>query len=143
MITETSGYVYAVSGSYTNSHYFLLPDNATETEYAKAVAQASLAHDVNISVGLMQVNSWHIKRMGATIATTIDPCNNILIGSSILMEIVGRVCPSNYDEECLNAALRQYNTGKTQRSSAGDDYVFKVRSNVSKLETVEYRTNKH
>jgi len=58
VLTESSGYVYALSGSYDYSGYYLLPKNIEEIEYAIAVGTASLEHSVNISVGLMQVNSW-------------------------------------------------------------------------------------
>jgi type IV secretion system protein VirB1 len=135
VMTESSGYVYALSGSYDYSSYYLLPKDAEEAEYAIAVGNASLEHEVNISVGLMQVNSWHMRRMGASVATTIDPCNNILIGSSILKEIVDRACGNTLNDNCLDESLRQYNTGRTQPSEAGDAYVRKVRANVSTSES--------
>ncbi len=130
IMTESSGYVYALSGSYDYSDYYLLPETADEAEYSIAVAQASLHHQVNISVGLMQVNSWHLARMGMSVATAMDPCNNVLIGSSIFKEIFERVCVEGMDSECLDQSLRQYNTGKTQASSAGDAYVRKVRKHL-------------
>ncbi|HAU68364.1 MAG TPA: hypothetical protein DCW52_08200 [Gammaproteobacteria bacterium] len=130
VLTESSGYVYALSGSYDYSGYYLLPKNIEEIEYAIAVGTASLEHSVNISVGLMQVNSWHIERMGASTVTTIDPCNNVMIGSAIFKEIVDRVCGEEIDDDCLDQSLRQYNTGRTGPSEAGDAYVGKVRANI-------------
>ena len=135
VLTESSGYVYALSGSYDYSAYYLLPKNAEEIEYAIAVGTASLEHKVNISVGLMQVNSWHMQKMGASAITTIDPCNNIFIGSSIFKEIVNRVCVDGFDEHCLDQSLRQYNTGRTEPSVAGNAYVGKVRANMLILRT--------
>ncbi|MEO0367208.1 MAG: transglycosylase SLT domain-containing protein [Pseudomonadota bacterium] len=128
--TESAGYVYALSGSYNYSDYFLLPKDKEEADYAIAVGRASMEHKVNISVGLMQINSWHMEKMGASIATTFDPCNNILIGTSIFKEITNRVCGASFSENCLNASLRQYNTGKTKPSTAGNQYVAKVRANM-------------
>ena len=133
VMTESSGYVYALSGSYDYSDYFLLPAIQSEADYAMSVGQASLEHNVNVSVGLMQINSWHIDKMGASIATVIDPCNNVLIGTSILREIIDRVCPSTLNNDCINAALRQYNTGKTKETAAGNAYVAKVRSRMAQI----------
>lgn len=137
-MTESAGYVYALSGSYDYSAYHLLPSNQDEVDYALAVGNASLEHGVNISVGLMQVNSWHVQRMGASLAATMDPCNNVLIGSSILQEIVSRVCTQTLDDACLDSALRQYNTGRAEASTAGDAYVRKVRARLAAFENIEY-----
>ena len=128
--TESNGYVYALSGSYDYSHYYLLPKTEDEIEYAVNVGQASLEHDVNISIGLMQINSWHLKRMGSSVKTAFDACNNVLMGTSIFKEIVLRVCGQRINEPCLDSALRQYNTGRTEPSTAGAAYVVKVRANM-------------
>ncbi len=129
--TESSGYVYALSGSYENKGYYLLPKNKDEIEYAHAVAYASMKRDINISIGLMQVNSVHIEKMETQPVVVYDPCNNVLIGSAILKEIMNRTCETGVTDECLDASLRQYNTGSIKPSSAGQEYVAKVRSNIS------------
>jgi len=127
--TESSGYVYALSGSFDYSDYYLLPKDDEEIEYAHAVAYASLSRDINISIGLMQVNSVHIKKMNSPAVVVYDPCNNLLIGSGILKEIMARVCGTRLTDDCLDASLRQYNTGSTKPSEAGGRYVAKVRGN--------------
>lgn len=125
-LTESNGYAYAVSGSYTSSNYFLLPRSEAEVSYAIDVAAESVQRDINVSVGLMQLNSWHIKRMGANVPLAMDPCNNILLATSVLKEITNRVCKTKFDDSCLSAALRQYNTGSLNASNAGDEYVRRV-----------------
>ena len=135
--TESNGYVYAVSGSYDYSNYFLLPKSAGEIEYAVEVSQASLEYEVNISIGLMQVNSWHLKRMGSSVRTAFDACNNILMGTAIFKEITLRVCGQVFTQACIDASLRQYNTGRTRESAAGAAYVAKVRANMPPIKAAD------
>ena len=132
--TESAGYVYALSGSYQNSHYSLLPIEISEQQYAISVAEASLAHNVNISLGLMQINSWHIQRMGATAKSVFDPCNNVLIGSAILQESIARLCSDEMTHQCRQAVLREYNTGRSEVSDAGQRYVARVENVLCTLE---------
>ena len=139
--TESAGYVYALSGSYEYSNYYLLPKNRAEVGHAYSVAHHSLKHQINISIGLMQVNSVHIQNMKSDEVVVYDPCNNIMIGSAVLKEILQRVCPERINDECIKPGLRQYNTGRTNPSTVGNAYVDKVMQNLPKKRTYQLTQN--
>lgn len=129
--TESNGYIYALSGSYENKGYFRLPKTDSEASLAVAIAEESMRSEINISVGLMQINTYHMERIeNLTPAVAFSPCTNILVGTSILGEIIDRVCGKTLTELCLDKSLRQYNTGRTAESEAGKEYVRKVRKNM-------------
>ena len=123
---ESSGYVYALSGSYDQRGFFRLPKNDSEVIESRIIAVESLRRDINISVGLMQINSFHINKMGVTADWVFDPCNNIRVGTSVLSESIGRLCRSGLDQGCIEPVLREYNTGSSKPSKDGNKYVKRV-----------------
>lgn len=85
------------------------PNNAGE---AAQIANNLIASGKNIDMGLMQINSANMRRLGLSTEAMFDPCTNIRIGTKILS--------SNYaqavdiygpGETALRAALSAYNTG--------------------------------
>jgi type IV secretion system protein VirB1 len=94
----------------------------TKTE-AIALASYLLANGHSIDMGLMQVNSCHIKTMRLSLDELFDPCNNISIGTSILADFYKR-----YDNEAdknivLFKALSAYNTGSAWK---GPGYINRI-----------------
>lgn len=76
----------------------------------------------NIDIGLMQVNSCHIRPMGLSLAELFDPCRNIRIGTTILAEFY-RQHKTNDPAQSLFRALSAYNTGQAWK---GAGYVNRI-----------------
>lgn len=89
---------------------------------AMELASRLLAQGHNIDMGLMQVNSCHIKAMKLTLEELFDPCHNIRIGTTILAEFY-RQHKSADPAQSLFRALSAYNTGQAWK---GAGYVNKI-----------------
>lgn len=122
---ESIYHVYALSGSYDQKGFSKLPKTESEIADAYAVASESIKRNINVSLGLMQINSYHIDRMKYTPDVVFDPCFNVAIGTSLLSESLDRMCGCTYSPSCVIKTLREYNTGNTV-SAAGKDYARKV-----------------
>jgi type IV secretion system protein VirB1 len=86
---------------------------------ALAVARDILAKGGSVDLGLMQVNSRNLARLGYALPEMFDPCTNIRAGAAILQEDYGRalqVAPAG--QPALRAALSAYNTGDFTRGFA-------------------------
>jgi type IV secretion system protein VirB1 len=92
------------------------PAPAATPGAAAAIVRAAIEQGYSVDMGLMQVNSRNLPRLGYTIEQMFDPCVNIRAGSIILS--------SNYlsatkihgeGPKALLAALSAYNTGNFQR----------------------------
>lgn len=78
----------------------------------KATELISAGH--NIDMGLAQINSKNLPRLGLSVQEIFDPCKNISAGAKILQW--------NYEKTgSLPAALSMYNTGKAS-STIGQKY---------------------
>ncbi len=89
------------------------PKSAKE---AAAEARRWISRGYSVDVGLMQINSRNLQRLGITIERAFDPAINIQVGAKILvgnyrqaMKLYGP------GEEALKAALSAYNTGNFVR----------------------------
>lgn len=131
--TESSRYIYALSGSYENSHFFRLPQNESEVHETRLIAKGSYEKDINISLGLMQINSYHLNKWGYTPQQVFPVCFNIAVGTAILDESLSRNCGCAVNSRCLDQTLREYNTGRARISEAGAKYVKRVNESFSKL----------
>lgn len=91
---------------------------------AEAVELASrlIRQGHNIDIGLMQVNSCHIKPMELALEELFDPCSNIRIGTAILAEFY-RLHKTADPVQSLFRALSAYNTGQSWK---GVGYVNKI-----------------
>lgn len=105
---ESAGNPYAIGVNFggRNGHK---PNNATE---AALVARNLIANGKNIDMGLMQINSANMRRLGLSTEAMFDPCTNIRIGTKILStNYVQAVDIYGPGENALRAALSAYNTG--------------------------------
>lgn len=57
---------------------------------ALALAQRHLARGASVDLGLMQINSWWLRRLRLSPATVLDPAANVLLGLHILRLEMGR-----------------------------------------------------
>ena len=91
---------------------------------AEAVELASrlITQGHNIDIGLMQINSCHIRTMNLTLQELFDPCRNIRIGTTILAEFYHQHETAD-PVQSLFRALSAYNTGQAWK---GTGYVNKI-----------------
>jgi type IV secretion system protein VirB1 len=88
-----------------------------------AVAAAALQQGNSVDIGLMQINSANIARLGYTLNQMFDPCTNIKAGATILTaDYSGALAVAPAGQKALAAALSAYNTGN-YRSGFSNGYV--------------------
>lgn len=97
---------------------------------AVVTAQWLIEQGYNIDLGLGQVNSTNLSKVGLSIEDSFDPCKNIAAAATILY--------GNYkaakakvvdDQEALHSALSAYNTGSFTKGFA-NGYVQRVINNA-------------
>jgi len=102
------------------------PRSAQNIQQAASVAQVYIDAGYSVDMGLMQVNSQHLKRFMATPEQALEPCQNILIGTTILHENYRRALRSGLaGDTAMRAALSAYNTGNFTHG-VSNGYVSKV-----------------
>lgn len=116
--TESGGNPYAIGDNTTRKSHF--PKSKTE---AVQLADYLLSQGHNLDMGLMQVNSCHIKTMKFTLEDIFDPCRNISIGTSILADFYHRNDHGEAKNVVLFKALSAYNTGSAWR---GPGYINRI-----------------
>lgn len=106
------------------------PENAAE---AVATATKLMALGFNFDVGLGQVNSGNLKRMGLGFSEVFDPCGNLRAAASILTDCYSRAAASKGPGQlALRAALSCYNTNSLT-SGFANGYVGKVVAQATPL----------
>lgn len=79
---------------------------------AAGLARHYIARGHTVDMGLMQINSANLRRLGYTVEDMFDPCTNLQAGSTILAEnYVAASRQWNDPQKALQAALSAYNTG--------------------------------
>lgn len=85
---------------------------ASSAAEAAQLARSYIDQGYNVDLGLAQINSRNLPRLGLTVEQVLDPCTNIAAG--------GRILTANYadavrrwgeGQDALRAALSAYNTG--------------------------------
>lgn len=85
-------------------------------EQAISLAETMIDKGFSVDLGLMQVNSSHLKIAGPTLRDLFDPCRNIHFGTKILKENYSRAKRElGPGQAALRAALSAYNTGNFER----------------------------
>lgn len=83
---------------------------------AAQLARYAMARGYSVDMGLMQVNSRNLAKVGLTPETAFDACNNIKAGTMILSGAYGRaVMVHGEGQPALRGALSAYNTGNMSR----------------------------
>lgn len=83
---------------------------------AVKLASSAMAAGYTVDLGLMQVNSANLSRLGYTVEQMFDPCTNLKAGAAILTANYGRAVERHGPgQEALKAALSAYNTGSFER----------------------------
>jgi len=102
----------------------------TNKEEAVTTADWLIANGYNIDMGLAQINSSNLERVGLTVADAFEPCKNLAAAATILHENYQSASRKEQDEQAaLHAALSAYNTGSFTRGLS-NGYVQKVINNA-------------
>jgi type IV secretion system protein VirB1 len=105
-----------------------LPHQPKTKGEAVFTANWLINHGYNIDLGVGQINSANLHWKGLSVEDAFDPCKNAWAASEILTSNYQSARKSMSEQEALNAAISQYNTGsKTMGFQNG--YVEKVRRN--------------
>ena len=87
---------------------------------ASRLAASLLAQGHSLDLGIMQVNSANLPRVGLTVATAFDPGQSIRAGAVILVEAYQRCRHDGAvaEQASLRCAASVYNTGKEEAGIA-------------------------
>ena len=79
---------------------------------ALSIVKRATSAGSSVDIGLMQVNTSNVGKLGYTIAQMFDPCTNIKAGATILSaDYDGALGVAPAGQKALQAALSAYNTG--------------------------------
>jgi type IV secretion system protein VirB1 len=95
-------------------------------EEAIKIASHLIAQGHSVDMGLMQINSQHLKKKDLDLEQLFEPCYNIKTGTKILADFYNhhrRNNPNEPDDIILLKALSSYNTGTPYN---GKSYVSKI-----------------
>lgn len=117
---------------------YAINDNSTKKSYAPKSKQEAilLAYSLlkkghSIDMGLMQVNSAHLKNANFQYYDLFDPCFNMYKGSQILSEFYRKYdLPNQNPQTTLLKALSSYNTGNPFKGYY-NGYVSKILKNTN------------
>lgn len=88
---------------------------------AKSVAQAAqlatsyIAAGYSVDLGLAQINSHNLNRLGMSVQDAFDPCTSLSAASVILTENYQAASVSYAGIDAINVAWSLYNSGSTTR----------------------------
>jgi type IV secretion system protein VirB1 len=115
---ESGGNPYAIGDNTLKKSF-----SPNTREEAVQLASCLLAQGHNLDMGLMQVNSIHLKTGAFPLADLFDPCRNIAIGTGILTDFYRRNDRGEARNVVLFKALSAYNTGSAWR---GPGYINRI-----------------
>jgi type IV secretion system protein VirB1 len=111
-------------------------------EEAVVTAQWLLANGYNIDLGLGQVNSSNLNRVGLSVTEAFDPCKNLKAAGTIFNNRFQAAMQQYPEGQALQVALSAYNTGNYVQGFR-NGYVNKVLSNMpdkAQMQTAETST---
>jgi type IV secretion system protein VirB1 len=88
------------------------PRNRAE---ALATARQLAAAGWDFSVGLAQINQRNFERLGLTMATAFEPCDNLRAMQAVLTECLQRTAPAAAAQVALRQTLSCYYSGDLAR----------------------------
>lgn len=116
--TESGGNVYALADAGPGHLPWRVRKTMVRSFYPQTAVEASeVARDLIekghiVAIGLTQVSSRNLKRLGVTVDQVLDPCTNLRSGGQILSEFYSDAVRKFRDrEQALLAAISAYNTG--------------------------------
>ncbi|CCD29351.1 Putative Lytic transglycosylase-like, catalytic precursor [Candidatus Glomeribacter gigasporarum BEG34] len=134
--TESGGYPYALSDDGPQHLPWQARKNLLRSFYPKTLKEATdiakmLIHNGHfVGIGLTQVNSQHLSRLGLTVEQLLDPCTNLRAGVWILTHFyIKALRQYKNPQSALLAAISAFNTGDF-KSGFANGYVQKVMINA-------------
>jgi type IV secretion system protein VirB1 len=110
----------------------VVADNSTrrsrsfeDADAATALAERLIAQGHSVDLGLMQINSANLRRLGYSARDALDPCRSVSGGARILTENYRRSRGAATSQIALRDALSRYNTGNA-RAGYRNGYVRRV-----------------
>lgn len=89
-----------------------LPRKPTDAADAAKIAREFMAAGYSVDLGLMQVNSKNLAKLGYSVEDMFEPCKNIAAGAKVLTNFyAGAKELHGEGQTALQAALSAYNTG--------------------------------
>lgn len=122
--TESHGNPFALNINGTRQ-----PAQQSNSADAAATARRYVAAGYSVDLGLGQINSRNMRRLGLTWETVFDPCTNIAALGQILSQNYRSVMDGRHPQTALRLAISLYNTGSTSRGFH-NGYVAKVVRNA-------------
>lgn len=122
--TESQGFEWAINVNGLGRK--IVP---TSRENAIEIARRYVGQGYSVDLGLGQINSRNMKRLGLTWDTVFDPCTNIAAAGAVLSGNYHSVRTGLHPQRALRIALSMYNTGSRSRGFA-NGYVGKVVGNA-------------
>lgn len=123
--TESQGNELAINVNGLG-HKVAQPANVAE---AIKVARFYIAKGYSVDLGLGQINSRNMKRLGLTWDTVFEPCTNIAAAGAVLSGNYHSVRAGLHPQRALRIAISMYNTGSQSRGFT-NGYVGKVVGNA-------------
>ncbi len=118
---------------------FLLHDNDTQKVFRAAddrqaaeMASTLIASGHSVDLGLMQINSHNLPRLGLQVRDVFDPCVSIGAASIILSDAYVGGQTHEEQQAALRVTISRYNTGDAQRGFT-NGYVSKVEASARRI----------
>lgn len=120
VMAESSGDPLAINVNGTRN-----PQPATSRVTAIQTARSYIAAGYSVDLGLGQVNSRNLKRLGLTVEQMFQPCANLAASARILSANYRVAGQAGGGQRALRVAFSMYNTGHPARGF-GNGYVARV-----------------
>ena len=133
--TESHGHPWALNVN--GARQPRTPNSAAD---AAAIAKRYVAAGYSVDLGLGQINSRNMRKLGLTWETVFDPCTNVAALGRILSENYRAVVDGHHPQTALRLALSMYNTGDTSRGFR-NGYVAKVVGNAGTTDSAPADVN--
>ena len=102
---ESGGWPWAIA----TPHGAIFPRTRAEAQRVLAYA---LRIESSVDIGLMQINSQWLPKLGVSAPALLDPCTNVRVGAAILAtNFVAASRPGRTHLQALVAALSAYHSG--------------------------------
>lgn len=114
-----------------NSKKIKLKEKPKTKAAAIAIAESLISKGVSVDLGLGQINSLNLPRLGLTVSDMFDACTNLQTSAGILKRnYVVALKSAKSEQHALQIAFSMYNTG-SQTKGFKNGYVNRVFNNAN------------